>query len=158
VKQANPFQISDLTAEDLLELEGLESVTHLSFWGAENYSRFLQQPEYFARKAVAKTSAGIRLLGFFLARSVLENLELLKIGVYPQFQSQGIGTCLLEAAFAEGMRRDCLRCFLEVRKSNVGAIRFYLNHQFKMAGERTNYYSDPLEDAWIMERVLWGVS
>jgi ribosomal-protein-alanine acetyltransferase len=154
VKQPNPFLISDLTVEDLLELENLESVTHLSFWGAENYSRFLEHPEYFARKAVAKTGAGIRLLGFFLARSVLENLELLKIGVYPQFQSQGIGAVLLAAAFSEGIQRGCLRCFLEVRKSNVGAIQFYLNHRFKMAGERINYYNEPVEDAWIMERVL----
>jgi ribosomal-protein-alanine N-acetyltransferase len=154
VKQLNPFQISDLTAEDLLELEDLECVTHLSFWGAENYARFLQQPEYFARKSVAKTAAGMRLLGFFLGRSVLENMELLKIGVYPQFQGQGIGACLLAAAFGEGIRRNCLRCFLEVRKSNAAAIRFYLNHEFKMAGERINYYTEPVEDAWIMERVL----
>jgi ribosomal protein S18 acetylase RimI-like enzyme len=41
-----------------------------------------------------------------------------------------------------------------VRKSNVGAIQFYLNHRFKMAGERINYYNEPVEDAWIMERVL----
>jgi ribosomal-protein-alanine N-acetyltransferase len=158
VNHPNPFQVSDLTAEDLLELEDLECATHLSFWGAENYSKFLQQPEYFARKAVAQTTAGMILLGFFLARSVLENLELLKIGVYPQFQSQGIGACLLEAVFEEGTRRRCLRCFLEVRKSNAAAVRFYLNHEFKMAGERINYYTEPAEDAWIMERTLQGVS
>ena len=147
-----------MTEEDFLELENLESATHLSYWGADNYSRFLQQPEYFARKAVSNRDTEVRLLGFFLARSVLENLEILKIGVYPQFQGQGIGSCLLAAALSGGAQRGCLRCFLEVRKSNVVAIEFYLNHGFKMAGARVNYYNDPVEDAWIMERVVLCVS
>jgi len=70
------------------------------------------------------------------------------------FSRQGVGTLLLQAAFVEGLRRGCLRCFLEVRKSNEGAMRFYFGHEFRIAGERTNYYTNPLEDAWIMERYL----
>lgn len=76
---------------------------------------------------------------------------MLKIGVYPEYQNAGIGTRLLNATFAEGIKRGCLRCFLEVRKSNEGAIRFYHNHNFKIAGERVNYYTVPMEDAWVME-------
>ena len=65
-----------------------------------------------------------------------------------------MGTTLMEAAYAEGIRRGCRRCFLEVRKSNGPAIEFYYRHGFKTAGSRINYYSDPVEDAWIMERAL----
>lgn len=153
--QPNAIRISSLTDYDVPHLEDLEVVTGLCFWGNENYARFLEQPEYFGRKVTATSDGWTNhLVGFFLARSVLENLELLKIGVYPKFQNQGIGTLLLNAAFYEGTRRGCLRCFLEVRKSNEGAIRFYLNHRFKLAGERVNYYSDPVEDALVMEREL----
>jgi ribosomal-protein-alanine N-acetyltransferase len=152
-EESQAINISALTPQDIEELEPLEAVTHLCFWGAEHYCRFLEQQEYFGRKAVA-TASGSKMVGFFLARSILENLELLKIGVYPDFQNAGIGTRLLNAAFAEGMKRGCLRCFLEVRKSNESAIQFYYGHKFKIAGERINYYTEPVEDAWIMERWL----
>jgi [ribosomal protein S18]-alanine N-acetyltransferase len=143
--------IQGLKAEDIPFLEPLETITHLSFWGESHYVRFLQQEEYFGCKAESSEPGCSRMVGFFLARSVLENLELLKIGVYPEYQNAGIGTRLLQAAFEEGTKRGCLRCFLEVRKSNESAIRFYLHHKFTIAGERINYYTNPVEDAWIME-------
>ena len=153
MKAVSLIQIAALTVQDLPELKSLEEATHLAFWGAEHYRRFLEQPEYFSRKAVAAGTPGAsRIVGFFLARAVLENLELLKIGVYPEYQKLGIGTRLLNAAFVEGTKRGCLRCFLEVRKSNEAAIQFYHNHQFMIGGERINYYTEPVEDAWTMER------
>ncbi len=145
-----------LTVEDISSLEKIESVTKLAFWGAENYRRFLEEfPEYFGCKAVVLKESGRReFAGFYLARSLFENLEILKVGVYPEYQGQGIGTQLMESAYSEGIRRGCRRCFLEVRKSNSNAIQFYYGHKFKIAGTRLNYYSDPVEDAWIMERDL----
>ena len=134
-------------------MEELEDATNLSYWGTEHYRRFLEQPEYFGRKAVAVAENGaIRMVGFLLARAILENLELLKIGVTPVQQQKGVGTRLLHAAFSEASKRGCLRCFLEVRKSNQSAIQFYLGHQFKISGDRSNYYTEPVEDAWVMER------
>ncbi len=153
MKLASLIQITALTTQDIPHLQPLEEATHLCFWGAEHYRRFLEQPEYFSRKAVVTVAPGTtRLVGYFLARAVLENLELLKIGVYPEYQNQGIGARLLHSAFVEGTRRGCLRCFLEVRKSNEGAIRFYENHRFTISGERINYYPEPVEDAWTMDR------
>ncbi|HYK87830.1 MAG TPA: ribosomal protein S18-alanine N-acetyltransferase [Acidobacteriota bacterium] len=145
-----------LNASDISLLEQIEGETNLSFWGAENYRRFLEEfPEYFGCKAVVMKDAGRReFAGFYLARSLFENLEILKVGVYPQYQRQGIGTQLMESAYSEGIRRGCKRCFLEVRKSNQNAIQFYNGQKFKIAGTRLNYYSDPIEDAWIMERDL----
>ena len=145
-----------LTVEDIPSLQKLEGETHLSFWGAEHYRRFLEEfPEYFGCKAVVINDGGCRdLAGFYLARSLFENLEILKVGVYPEYQRQGIGTQLMESAYGEGIRRGCKRCFLEVRKSNQNAVQFYYTHKFKIAGTRLNYYSAPVEDAWIMERNL----
>jgi [ribosomal protein S18]-alanine N-acetyltransferase len=145
-----------LTAEDVPLLQSLEDEVNLTFWGQENYRRFLEEfPEYFGSKAVLLADSGQeQLIGFVLARSIYDNLEILKLGVFPECQRQGIGTQLMETAYAEGMRRGCNRCFLEVRKSNQNAIQFYYNHNFRIAGTRLNYYTDPVEDAWIMERSL----
>jgi ribosomal-protein-alanine N-acetyltransferase len=148
--------LARLTSDDLSALEKLEGETNLAFWGRENYRRFLEEfPEYFGCKVVVLGERGRKqMAGFVLARSLFENLEILKIGVFPEFQRQGIGTTLMHASYAEGIKRGCRRCFLEVRKSNQNAIQFYYGHKFKIAGTRLNYYSDPVEDAWIMERWL----
>jgi [ribosomal protein S18]-alanine N-acetyltransferase len=145
-----------LTPEDVPLLQSLEDEVKLNFWGKENYRRFLEEyPEYFGCKAVLLSDYGHeQLIGFCLARALFENLEILKLGVFPECQRQGIGTQLMETAYAEGIRRSCNRCFLEVRKSNQSAIQFYYNHNFRIAGTRLNYYTDPIEDAWIMERTL----
>jgi [ribosomal protein S18]-alanine N-acetyltransferase len=148
--------LARLTADDVPLLQPLEDVVNLAFWGIDNYRRFLEEfPEYFGCKAVhLPDGCEERLVGFYLARSVYENLEILKVGVLPECQKQGIGTMLMQTAYAEGIRRGCNRCFLEVRKSNENAIQFYYNQNFRIAGTRLNYYTDPIEDAWIMERSL----
>ncbi len=148
--------LARLTVEDIPALKALEDQTNLSFWGAENYRRFLEEfPEYFGCKVIVMKEEGESLLvGFLLARSFFEHLEVLKLGVFPEFHRQGFGTLLMEAAYAEGIRRGCSRCFLEVRKSNRDAIQFYHRHKFHISGTRLNYYSDPVEDAWVMERSL----
>jgi [ribosomal protein S18]-alanine N-acetyltransferase len=145
-----------LSTEDVPLLQPIEDEVNLTFWGIENYRRFLEEfPEYFGCKAVLLSDSGPeQIVGFFLARSIYDNLEILKIGVFPECQRQGIGTQLMESAYAEGMQRGCNRCFLEVRKSNQDAIQFYYSHNFRIAGTRLNYYTDPVEDAWIMERAL----
>ena len=51
----------------------------------------------------------------------------------------------------ESRRRKAEKVVLEVRKSNNPAINFYLKFNFKIAGERKNYYSNPVEDAYVME-------
>lgn len=151
-----PSYLCLLTVDDIPHLESLEQQARLSFWGVENYRKFLlEYPEYFGCKVVVQeTDSKDRLAGFLLARSLFDYLEVLKVGVTPEYQRQGIGTQLMEAAYSEGIKRGCRRCFLEVRKSNEGAIQFYLDHRFRIAGTRLHYYTDPIEDAWIMERTL----
>ena len=69
--------IARLRSEDVSLLQPLEEEVQLSFWGVENYQRFLEElPEYFGCKAVLLSDAGKEtFIGFFLARSVYEDLE-----------------------------------------------------------------------------------
>ena len=148
--------LSMLAPDDISSLEKLEGAAGLNFWGEQQYRRFLSElPEYFGCKITAIGDQGSHYTaGFFLARAVCETMEILKIAVLPELQNRGIGTELMKAAYAEGIRRGCERCLLEVRKSNENAIRFYNGQRFRMAGCRQDYYTNPVEDAWVMERDL----
>ena len=149
-------RVTRLLPEDVTQLRPLETAINLSFWGEDNYRRFLEEfDEYFGCKLSWRLDEDVwDMAGFSLARAICGDLELLKIGVLPPFQHQGLGARLLAATFEEGLQRGCDRCFLEVRKSNQSAIHFYGAHDFQIVGTRLDYYSNPAEDAWVMERHL----
>jgi ribosomal protein S18 acetylase RimI-like enzyme len=46
------------------------------------------------------------------------------------------------------------RMLLEVRQSNHRAIEFYKRNGFHIISERKNYYLNPNENAWVMERTV----
>ena len=43
---------------------------------------------------------------------------------------------------------------LEVRASNVAALRFYERHKFEVVGRRPRYYTAPVEDALLLTATL----
>ncbi len=145
-----------LLSTDIPAIKKLEDETAMEFWGEANYRRFLEQsPEYYGWKVIVEADRrGAQLAGFLLARAVHQDLDVLKLAVKPRFHRRGMGSLLLRAMINEGLGRGCGRCFLEVRKSNRGAIAFYLRHAFELTGTRCNYYTNPIEDAWVMRRAL----
>ena len=60
----------------------------------------------------------------------------------------------MNSAIDTSRKEGARKLVLEVRKSNAGAIQFYLRFRFTVVGERNNYYSNPIEDAYLMERDL----
>ena len=85
--------------------------------------------------------------GFLTARLVVDEMEILNLGVREQARRRGIGRALVEAAFAWGAANGGRRAFLEVRASNAGAIAFYERFGFAASGQRAGYYAAPVEDA-----------
>jgi ribosomal-protein-alanine N-acetyltransferase len=119
-------------------------------WTEAGIRDFLARPE--ARGGLAWDSSGV--VGYYLARLVPPEAELLLITTLPDCRRRGIGTELLSHLLVEAQRAGCTRCFLEVRVSNEPAIRLYRRAGFRAAGVRKNYYSAPLEDAAVMVRGL----
>jgi ribosomal protein S18 acetylase RimI-like enzyme len=62
--------------------------------------------------------------------------ELRRIYVHPDFQNQGIGTRLMEAALAHPRLRGAENIYLDVWEYNQGAQRFYQRYGFEVIGAR----------------------
>jgi len=99
---------------------------------------------------------GSRMIGFFIARQVGEEAEILNLAVHLLRRRKGEGWELLKAAMEEFLVRRITRVFLEVRESNVSAIAFYTKHGFSKKGRRAGYYRGPDEAAVLMEKKLRG--
>jgi ribosomal-protein-alanine N-acetyltransferase len=96
--------------------------------------------------------------GFALARVVLDEAELLLLGVRPKMRRAGIGAALLRHTIMESCNKDAKRLHLEVRQGNP-ALYLYENAGFTEIGRRRGYYrgnEGQLFDALTLATVLSG--
>ena len=138
----------------IVEIE--RSWVHLSHWSIDAYHRLIEE-DTFTRSLIAETEQAdgkIEIAGFAIFHVADYISEIYNIAVDNCHARLGVGTSLMlqvmEWSRAEGARK----LMLEVRKSNNGAIGFYNRFGFSISGKRLNYYSNPLEDAHVMERDL----
>ena len=127
---------------------------HLSHWSIDSYYRLLSD-DAFTSSFVAESEdeRGVRMIvGFIIVHTASDVSEIYNIAVGSGHARQGVGHQLMRVAIEESERRRARRVVLEVRKSNESAIQFYLGFSFRISGERKNYYSNPIEDAYVMER------
>lgn len=91
------------------------------------------------------------LVGYVCFWVVFEELRLMTLAVDPAARRQGIGAELLRRALAVGRAEGARRALLEVRASNAAALRLYERAGFRQFSVREKYYTNPVEDAVLME-------
>jgi ribosomal protein S18 acetylase RimI-like enzyme len=94
--------------------------------------------------------------GFLVARRIADEIEILNLAVRPEGRRRGIGSQLLRRSFAWGRSFGATRVLLEVRETNLVALRFYQHHAFEAVGRRSRYYAAPVEDALVLRAKLPG--
>ncbi len=80
-----------------------------------------------------------RPVGFALARTILNEGELLLLATLPTMRRRGIGGALLRAVMADARDRGADLLHLEVRANNA-AVQLYRSAGFNKIGERRDYY------------------
>lgn len=84
----------------------------------------------------------------FISYLVSDDAELVFVVTDKEKQRKGYGEYLLR----ETLSQINLPCVLEVRESNISAIRLYEKLGFEMLGKRKNFYQNPTETAIIYKR------
>jgi ribosomal-protein-alanine N-acetyltransferase len=92
--------------------------------------------------------------GFLAARRLSSELEILNFAVESEWRRCGIGAKLLGEALRWAQTFQATQAILEVRASNLSALRFYANHKFEVVGRRPRYYTAPVEDALLLTATL----
>lgn len=89
----------------------------------------------------------------FLAYSIIyDRIEIEYIYTLPSYRNKKCASKLLEWLIEKGTNHKCINITLEVKKSNVNAIKFYQKYDFKEVSIRPNYYNG--EDGLLMLREL----
>ena len=84
--------------------------------------------------------------------TVLDEADLNSIAVSKDFRRKGIGDAIMFAMTETLSANGVESINLEVRVSNMPAIKLYKKYGFKECGVRPGYYLDNGEDALIMKR------
>lgn len=90
--------------------------------------------------------------GFIVYRAVLDEAELITIGVHPDARRGGIAATMIELMVRDLAARGVKRVFLEVAENNRPARALYEKHGFAVVGRRPKYYDGI--DAILMARDL----
>lgn len=88
--------------------------------------------------------------------TVLDEADLNSIAVRVDFRRKGIGDAIMIAMTEMLSASGVATISLEVRVSNMPAIKLYKKYGFNECGVRPGYYLDNGEDALIMKRETGG--
>lgn len=147
----NSWIIEPLSIPD--EIDAILAIEQASFtnpWTREMYVAELKNQGvsffYLAR------DKGRQIVGFCSFWRVVDELHINNLAVVPEYRRQGVATALLRRVLEEAARFDIRRTMLEVRRSNTAARQLYERFGFVVAGTRSNYYTNPNEDALVLWR------
>lgn len=92
---------------------------------------------------------------------VTDEGQITNVAVLPAFRGKGYGELLLRVLMEAAWRVGCASIFLEVRVSNLSAQQLYRKLGYAAVSVRRAYYSQPTEDACVMEckkeRYCWSI-
>ena len=94
---------------------------------------------------------GYRVLAYIIFRVNMDEAELFRIATGKNSRNFGFAHELMNFMISNLRKMKVKKVFLEVRSKNTVAIRHYENYGFKKIGIRREYYSNPLDDALLME-------
>ena len=142
------IELRRLEMRDLDRIEEIERESYPTPWSRSMFAGELAKPSSICLGAFDTESEA--LVGYLIISRYVDAWHVMNVAVAPSERRHGIAQHLLERLF-ELTANDSRRGYtLEVRVSNVDAIRLYERLGFQARGLRRGYYTDNREDALIM--------
>jgi ribosomal-protein-alanine N-acetyltransferase len=154
------MRIRPATSYDVSQMIALERATDTAaHWGEGQYTALFDTSGLhrvvllaeMSDQTLVPASTCDKVCGYVIALAAGPEWELENIIVDPAMRRSGLGSQLLSALLAEACVQGCKRMLLEVRESNLAALKLYEKHGFQESGRRTGYYGNPPEDAIVMQ-------
>lgn len=145
------LQIRSMTPRDLHEVMNIEGISFSVPWSLHVFQgEILRNPLAYYVVGVEEGTL-VAYLGSWI---FITDSHITTLAVHPIYRRKGLATDLMKHFFGEAQRRRVKRISLEVRGSNVKALRFYRLIGFAQVGIRAKYYHDNQEDALVLSLEL----
>jgi len=124
-------------------------------WSAAQYEAlFAANARERIALIAAEESLEAPLRGLLVARCLDDEWEIENVIVDESHRKHGLGSFLVQELLEEARKAGVGSIILEVRESNLPALRLYESIGFKQEGRRENYYNRPVEDALLYRFLL----
>ncbi|MGI9352824.1 MAG: ribosomal protein S18-alanine N-acetyltransferase [Rhizobiaceae bacterium] len=134
--------IQPVTMDDLAALSEIHTACFSRGWSDGEFEALLAQGNYFCLVARKPGKVGKPPSAFVLAKTVLDEAEIISVAVKPSARRKGIARQLMDAAIRQ-LNSDRVKfLFLEVDMTNEVAIHLYRKMGFREIGNREAYYTD----------------
>ncbi|MCK4956700.1 MAG: ribosomal protein S18-alanine N-acetyltransferase [Candidatus Cloacimonetes bacterium] len=90
------------------------------------------------------------IAGYICGWKLYDEFNITNVAVSKKYQQKGYGKLLVDFIITEIAKENFHILFLEVRESNLAAIKLYERVGFNEVGRRKKYYKNPTEDAILM--------
>lgn len=137
--------IAKMQDKDIPEVANIEARVFSMPWSEQGFADALKQDTIFV---TAKQEE--QVVGYCGMYCSFEEGEITNVAVLPEAQNHGIGKKIISGLLRAAQEKNIRRIVLEVRVSNLPAIRLYEGFGFRKAGIRKGFYEKPREDAAIM--------
>lgn len=135
--------------EDVKTIRELEQICFAMPWSYDSIYHDVVENK-LALYLVAETAGMV--IGYVGLWKIVDEGHITNVAVAPDHRRNHVGDTLIEALLQVTGELGVKKHTLEVRKSNISALRLYKKHGFKTYGERKGYYQNNGEDALIMWR------
>lgn len=143
-------KIAPMTQADVASIALLEKECFSEPWSEDGIRSELGNPtaRFFTAKILGETA------GYIGMHIVLDECYIANVAVSGDFRRRGVADALLSCVEEAARNEGCAFISLEVRVSNMPAIRLYEKHGYVSQGERKDFYRNPVENALIMTKFL----
>jgi len=143
-----------MTLGDLEQVVALDQISFSLPWPARSFQYELTDNP--ASRCWVAESDG-RIAAMLIAWLIVDEIHIATIATHPDFRKQGIGEKLLWMTLLSAQDEGAVTSFLEVRESNVAALKMYHKFGYKESGRRQGYYLDNGEGAILMTMELLNI-
>lgn len=151
------FDVHPFHSRDLDDVLAIEQESFSEPWTRAMFESELRGNlfgRFLGAFRAGEESSAKPLLGYICYWMVFEELRLMTLAVRPDCRRQGIASGLVRHAIGEGMTHGTTRALLEVRAGNHMGQKLYQALGFRQYGCRRSYYTNPNEDAILMQLPL----
>ena len=135
-----------IEVQDAKSLSDLARSVFSMPWSENAFAHLAEEPDSIFYVALEED---VLIGGCGLTHIGLEG-DIHNVMVAPEYRGRGVATRMLSVLLEEGEKQGIQEFTLEVRVSNVAAIKVYEKLGFVSEGIRPRFYEQPVEDAMIM--------
>ena len=148
VMKISNIRIEEMTKDDVEAVVKIEEEAYGEHHWAKS-SFYDEMSNNLARYYAAKTLDG-ELVGYAGTWHIIDEGHITTIAVKKDYLRNHIGEAIVHSIIEDCYKEGVKYLTLEVRVSNIPAIKLYEKYGFQSLGTRKGYYQDNNEDALIM--------